>query len=425
MKILSEGSRGPSVELLQLGLCRAGFSSEAPDGIFGPKTGQALRQFQRENNLAPDGIAGRLSHAALMKWYTGFLRLKINAGDSFYQLSRKYGCTVSQLAAANPGADPDNLLPGSEITVPLQFDVVPENISYCSVLADCIVTGLCARYPFISPAVIGRSIMGKPLHTLFLGSGSNRVIYAAAFHANEWITCPLLLKFTEDLAKAFISGSTIFSRSAETILSHSTICLVPAVNPDGMDLAAGELAEGSFYGCAREISRHYPRYSFPSGWKANIAGTDLNLQFPAGWEQARENKYSIGITSPAPADFVGYTPLSAPESRALQQLTVGFDPALVLALHTQGRVIYWKYLDREPENSKKIASLFSSVSGYGFEDTPYAAGFAGYKDWFIQDFNRPGFTVEAGIGKNPLPLADFDSIYGDILGILANGALVT
>ena len=65
------------------------------------------------------------------------------------------------------------------------------------------------------------------------------------------------------------------------------------------------------------------------------------------------------------------------------------------------------------------------MSGYAAADTPYSASFAGYKDWFIQSFRRPGFTVEAGRGANPLPLADFDGIYERVRGILTLGALVT
>ena len=105
--------------------------------------------------------------------------------------------------------------------------------------------------------------------------------------------------------------------------------------------------------------------------------------------------------------------------------TLVLDPSLILAYHTQGQVIYWKFLDYEPENSRQIAATFSAVSGYGVEETPYASGFAGYKDWFIQQFDRPGYTIEAGLGVNPLPISQFDRIYRDNLGILTMGALVT
>ena len=122
--------------------------------------------------------------------------------------------------------------------------------------------------------------------------------------------------------------------------------------------------------------------------------------------------------SPAPADYVGASPLSAPESRAMYDFTLALSPRLTLAYHTQGEVIYWRYLDFEPPGSRDIADTFAAVSGYSVEDTPFASGFAGYKDWFIQDFDRPGYTIEAGLGRNPLPLSQFDKIYADNLGIL-------
>ena len=53
----------------------------------------------------------------------------------------------------------------------------------------------------------------------------------------------------------------------------------------------------------------------------------------------------------------------------------------------------------------------------------HSAAFAGYKDWFIKVFRRPGFTIEAGAGENPLPLSQFDEIYRDNLGILVTAAM--
>ena len=87
-------------------------------------------------------------------------------------------------------------------------------------------------------------------------------------------------------------------------------------------------------------------------------------------------------------------------------------------------MIYWRFLDYEPANSRAIAELFASVSGYAVEETPYASGFAGYKDWFIQNFDRPGYTIEAGRGVNPLPLGQFDQIFEDNLGILTLAPLL-
>lgn len=160
-------------------------------------------------------------------------------------------------------------------------------------------------------------------------------------------------------------------------------------------------------------------------WKLiKSTGVDLNLQFPAGWEDAKRIKFEQGFTTPAPRDFVGDGPLSQPESLALYNFTLQHNFRLVIAYHTQGQEIYWQFQNYTPQESLYIGNTFSQVSGYELADTPYNSSFAGYKDWFIQDYRRPGFTIEAGISNNPLPITQFNEIYNDNIGILVLGAVL-
>ncbi len=425
MKVLKLGSTGPSVQLLQLALNRACFGELATDGSFGIATKYALMRFQAAYDLEADGVAGSETHRAILPWYTGYIIHKVHRGDTLSSIAAMHGSTAESIMLANPGLQAGSLQLGTQLIVPLPFQVVPTDINYSAALVGYCVRGLAARYPFIVTAEIGKSVMGKPLWSLSLGHGGNRVLYSASHHANEWITTPVLLRFAEELASAYASGGYIFGTSAAEILDYATVCLIPAADPDAIDLVTGEPTGGEYYNGARAIAAAFPNIPFPSGWKANIRGIDLNLQYPAGWEQAKAIKGAQGFSSPAPADYVGPAPLYAPESRAMYDFTLSFDPALILAYHTQGEVIYWRFLDYMPVGADKIAQVFSTVSGYAVEETPYASGFAGYKDWFIQDFDRPGYTIEAGLGTNPLPLTDFPTIYENNLGILTLGAIVT
>lgn len=52
------GSRGTEVRNIQTRLKSWGYNVGTVDGIYGVKTEAAVKQFQRNNNLTPDGIAG-------------------------------------------------------------------------------------------------------------------------------------------------------------------------------------------------------------------------------------------------------------------------------------------------------------------------------------------------------------------------------
>ena len=291
-------------------------------------------------------------------------------------------------------------------------------------LCEQTIRRLTERYPALTERVITTTAFGRPLQVMTIGTGDRQVILSAAHHANEWITATVLLRFAEALAEAAKAGGKIWGVEAERILKYTTIHMLPMVDPDGVALVTGEIPEDSpEFEQARKIARRFPSIPFPDGWKANLLGVDLNLQYPAGWLQAREIKFSQGFTRPAPRDYVGRAPLDQRESRALAEYTELVEPALTLALHTQGEVIYWQFKDYDVPGAQALAEEFARVSGYALEDTPYNSSFAGYKDWFIQNWRRPGFTIECGKGENPLPLSQFDEIYRDILGILVTAAL--
>ena len=95
-----------------------------------------------------------------------------------------------------------------------------------------------------------------------------------------------------------------------------------------------------------------------------------------------------------------------------------------MAYHTQGKEIYWQFQNYAPPDAEEIGNIFQNVSRYRLADVPFASSFAGYKDWFLQEYRNPGYTIEAGIGQNPLPISQFDEIYNDNLGILVLGAIL-
>lgn len=420
MEILSWGDRGPLVYLLQLILNRLGFNAGPVDGIFGFLTYSAVKRLQEHYNLRVDGIVGPQTWGVLRPYTHGYFVHTISPGDTFLRIAQLYNTDTTAIATANPGVQPTRLVPGSSLIIPTGQSVVFTDVPYSSTILEINLQGLKIRYPFLEVSSIGSSVLGKELKLVKIGSGAKKVFYNASHHANEWITSVVLMKFIEDYASALSQNTAIFGENARQLAQRITLYLAVMVNPDGVDLVTGEIPRGSApYNAARRMNN--PPVPFPSGWKANISGVDLNVNYPARWEEARRIKFAMGYTAPGPRDYVGPYPLSEPETQAMASFTRENEFLLTLSYHTQGAVIYWKFADYEPEHSFQIGQRMSQVSGYDLEITPSASGNAGYKDWFIQDFNKPGYTIEAGRGTSPLPLEQFPEIYEDNLGILVLG----
>ena len=372
------GSRGPGVQLLQLGLSRAGYQPGRIDGSFGRGTENALRQFQQAQGLPTTGRSDAATWQAMMPWLIGTRFVQLRQGDTFWRLSQQYDTSVAAISAANPELDPRDLRPGQTVAIPLDFPVVPTGIAFTSQVLELVLTGLLLRYPYLGSGAIGSSARGLPIWSVSIGEGETQVFYNAAHHANEWITTPVLLAFLEEYCLALLDGDTLYGYDAAELFRRTTLSIVPMVDPDGVDLVTGYLSSGPWYECA-------------------------------------------GFTSPAPRDYVGTAPLTQPEALAVYRHSLRNDFRLTLSYHAQGKLIYWRYLDYLPPRSEEIAQAMGEASGYSVEETPSLSGYAGYKDWFIQTYDRPGYTIEVGQGTSPLPLSQFDGIYADNLGILVLG----
>jgi g-D-glutamyl-meso-diaminopimelate peptidase len=276
-------------------------------------------------------------------------------------------------------------------------------------------------YPFLKIKTIGKSVLGKRLVAIRIGTGKRQVHYNGSFHAREWITTPVLMKFIEDYAKSYTNDSQLRDKDMRQLFQQTSLWIVPMVNPDGVELVQrGVTSCNPYYERLLEWNKGSLDFS---QWKANIHGVDLNRQYPAHWEEEKKRNAELGVTGPGPLSYAGTAPLTEPEAIAIAHLTQCHDFCLVMAFHTQGQEIYWNYRGLEPPESEMIANSFAAVSGY--QPIELTDSDAGYKDWFIQEYRRPGFTIECGIGTHPLPLSQFSDIYEDVLGIMLEGLVVT
>ncbi|GHV13719.1 hypothetical protein FACS1894219_08910 [Clostridia bacterium] len=287
------------------------------------------------------------------------------------------------------------------------------------------IEALKIRFPFLGHTSIGKSYIGKDLDVLTIGTGEKKVIYIGSHHGMEWITTLLLMKFTEELCKSASYHEKSGGVDIDYLLEMRTIIIVPMLNPDGVELSLGGVGRNNPV-ASRLFAMNGGSDDF-TRWQANARGVDLNHNYNANSAKLREIEIATGITEPGPTRFGGDHPESEPETSALTSYIRKTDGIMSLtALHTQGEEIYWRYGDYDPPKARSLAAMLARETGYSLGDPlEQIASYGGCKDWFIEEFNRPGFTIECGKGENPLPLADMGEIYMKIAPPLIQLALLS
>lgn len=337
-------------------------------------------------------------------------KYSIQRGDSLWRLARARNLSLDTLLLVNQNVNPYNLQVNQIIRLPrrIQSPIVNGNQEYDFYKMEADLNRLKEIYPFLKIRVIGESVLGLPLYEIEVGRGNRNIHFNSSFHANEWITTPVLMQLLNEYVLSLVNGYPIRGVYTLPLYNRNRLSIVPMVNPDGVNLVLnGPQPE------KREelIVMNNGSEDF-SGWKANIRGVDLNNQFPANWEIEKERKEP---KAPAPRDFPGDAPLTEPEAIAMANLAKKQQFSRMLAFHTQGSEFYWGYEGHEPPESEILAREYERVSGY--KAVRYIDSHAGYKDWFIQEFRRPGFTFELGLGINPISITQFPEIYEKMLGV--------
>lgn len=233
---------------------------------------------------------------------------------------------------------------------------------------------------------IGSSEYGYTIPFVKVGTGSPVIIVTAAIHARENLTASLALDMADYALKTKYTGALYF---------------IPIVNPDGALLIEyGETAFGEEN--ADFLLRVNGGKTDFSLWKANGKAVDLNVNFDARWGQGRQNRFT-----PGPENYVGKSPFSAAETRALRDFTLAINPDCTLSLHAKGRLVYWYFhqSDKAKVRDRRIAGFIADETGYtlgsGFTDS---AG--GYKDWCVETPGIPAFTIEVASDYLSHPLGD-------------------
>lgn len=252
---------------------------------------------------------------------------------------------------------------------------------------------------------IGSSVQGIPILSVSLGCGSTKILINATHHAREAINTILVLDQIKYILNLYKMNLSIDGMSIRKLLNYVTFVFVPLVNPDGADLVLNGICS---------VSNHYKNMShlqekYFSSWKSNIRGVDLNRNYPT--------KYPSDdmINFPGVKGYPGPYSFSEPETYALKCLTEKYLFDGTISYHSSGEEIYWEYNQDEIERCRdlEIVNKISKVTGYNLieEERPNIG--SGYKDWFVENYKKPGLTIEVSpyVGERKVPIRYYKRIF--------------
>ena len=271
------------------------------------------------------------------------------------------------------------------------------------------------KFDFIEVNTIGKTILGKSIPLITIGEGKKNIIYIGSHHGMEWITSALLIKFIYDACLEYSRNTSIFDISAKVLFETRKIHIIPMLNPDGVEYVINGISSQNIL--KERLIRYNNGIDF-SHWQANARGVDLNHNYSAGFSEYKIIERKLNLYDGAASKYSGEYPESEPETRAICNFVRWTKPDLALSLHTQGEEIYYTSLERSSSTFLSLAKTISRLTGYKIALPSGTAKYGGFTDWFIEEFNKPSFTLECGLGENPLPFSDFNKIYPKIKRVL-------
>jgi len=264
------------------------------------------------------------------------------------------------------------------------------------------LAGLAANHSAAEVVMLGASHGGRPLLALHVGDhGGNvseanetGVLLLAALHGNEQVGTRILLALAERLLAEHPANASL----AETI-DATDLWLVAVMNPDGYTNATRKNGRDT------DGDANYTRHR---------DGVDLNRNFGCHWGSDAHSSHD-----PTWSTYIGPTPFSEPETRALSELVAsrnlsysvsyhsGFLPPVIL--HPWG----WTADTAAPDHAlmERTAENLSTFTGYGWgqaSDTSLGSYPArgDSEDWLYANHSVLAFTIEAREAANASEVAD-------------------
>lgn len=270
-----------------------------------------------------------------------------------------------------------------------------------------LIEELIKEYPFLKVDICGRTVLGRGIFSLSLGSMHNSVIYAGGFSGSDSVSPLLLYMFIEDLCRCIKTKCSLCSVNMARALSQLGVTVIPCVNPDGREI--------SIYGA--DSAKTLRKFLMQTGeknfalWQGNAKGVDIRKNFSYDFEKNKQKEAEKDILDSEKSGLCGEYPESESETKALTRLCRVRPFRQCMAVTSGGESLCRVKGDEELAEVDIMSKIIAQGCFYPIADEK-DGNVCGFPCWFASEFSRPAFELKAG--KNGNTYSDAAEIYEQV-----------
>ncbi len=266
----------------------------------------------------------------------------------------------------------------------------------------------------ISVNILDTSYDKRNIYEVILGNpeAEKKILIQSSIHGREYMTTQLTMKQIELYCLNYYTGmhqKRYYSEFFDEVAFH----IIPMANPDGVTISQFGSKGIRNKNLRQKIEKICKKYgkgktSYYTNWKANARGVDLNRNFNVYWKQLNN-----GVKSPRAYFYKGTVAESEKETKTLVKLVNEIKPVCTVSYHASGSILYWNFGQKDTlkKESKQLADLAESLTGYDLITSFKKSNSAGFSDWITVKKKLPAITIEIGSKSCPLKISEFKAVW--------------
>ncbi len=241
-------------------------------------------------------------------------------------------------------------------------------------------------FPFVGRKLIGKSVMGKRIEALLLGSAEEYAVFVGGVHGRDSFTVGFLLAFFDELCRGLSEGGSIEGLNVARAISGRALMVIPCLNPDGCEISAKGKA-----GCLNRLSEimQYSNGNLKE-YSLNARGVDIDL------------------------DFTAYRGCREPESFALKEILKEAGVRQVVIFGSGNNEIISPQGAKIPSRSNRMTEIMAASTGYTVSANRNDRRREGFMQWFSAEYFKPAYKVLPKVPMGKISESQYIGIYKEL-----------